>query len=99
MLFVGNQADIPAWCTHLAAFRDGALVVQGEAAAVRDAVAATLQRPPGLFRVSVEELRAERRTADNGGDALISLRGGFARYGAVEVFNGLDLEVRRGDQP
>ena len=97
LLFVGNQADIPAWCTHLAALRDGRLVVQGDAATVRSEVRAALKRPEGLFRVSVEELRAERRTADNGADTLISLRGGFARYGQVEVFNGLDLEIRRGD--
>ena len=97
LLFVGNQADIPAWCTHLAAFRDGRLVVQGDAATVHSEVRAALKRPEGLFRVSVEELRAERRTADNGADTLISLRGGFARYGEVEVFNGLDLEIRRND--
>ena len=97
LLFVGNQGDIPAWCTHLAVFRDGALVVQGEAAEVRAAAGAALQRPPGLFRVSVEELRAEQRSLDEGGDSLITLRGGFARYGEVEVFNGLDLVVNRGD--
>ena len=99
LLFVGNTADIPAWCTHLAAFRDGVLAVQGPAAETREAVVQVLRRPTPLFQVRVEELRAERREADNGeaGAALVTLVGGFACYGEVEVFRGLDLTVNRGD--
>ena len=99
LLLVGNSGDIPAWCTHLAAFRDGTLAVQGPAAETREAVWQVLRRPSTLFRVRVEELRAERREADPAGtdDLLIALVDGFARYGEVEVFSGLNLTVRSGD--
>lgn len=99
LLFVGNTADIPAWCTHLAAFRDGTLVLQGPVAETREAVIQVVQRPTPLFRVRVEELRAERREADNGsaGASLVTLTRGFARYGEVEVFCDLDFTVNRGD--
>ncbi len=66
---------------------------------MRAEVRAALKRPDGLFRVSVEELRAEQRTADNGADTSYPPAGRFARYGEVEVFNGLDLEIRRGSYP
>jgi molybdate transport system ATP-binding protein len=99
LLFVGNSSDIPSWCTHLAAFRDGSLVVQGPATETREAVQQVLRRSSALFRVRVEELRAEQREAyTNGpGDSLITLVDGFARYGEVEVFSGLNLTVRPGD--
>ena len=99
LLFVGNIADIPAWCTHLALFHDGVLAVQGPVVETREAVVQILRRPTPLFQVLVEELRAERREPENGGaDAdLVTLTGGFARYGEVEVFRGLDLTVKRGD--
>lgn len=97
LLLVGNTEDIPAWCTYLGAFKDGALAVRGPRSAVLGEIATLLRRQPPLFRVSVEELREERRTdGSNGGDCLVRLRQGFARYGEVEVFSGLDLTIDQG---
>ena len=99
LLLVNNTSDIPSWCTHLAAFQDGAIVVQGPRAEVLAPVTALLAHQPPLFRVAVEELQQERQpgNADAPGANLVTLRRGFARYGEVEVFSGLDLTVNRGD--
>ncbi|MCL2789468.1 MAG: ATP-binding cassette domain-containing protein [Desulfobulbus sp.] len=99
LILVGNSADIPQWCTHLAAFRAGTLAVQGPRAEVLAEVSGWLTSQPPLFQVTVEDFRQDRRQPEGAGDAgpnLLTLRSGFARYGAVEVFNGLDLVIDRG---
>lgn len=97
LLLVGNTEDIPPWCTHLGAFKDGTLVVRGPRSVVLDEIANLLHRQPPLFLVSVEELREERRRdGSNGDNCLVCLRQGFARYGEVEVFSGLDLTIDQG---
>jgi len=100
LLLVNNPGDLPPWCTHLGAFAEGALALQGVRGETEADIRALFSRQPPLFRVSAEELRRERRaeaTPTPEGDVLIELRQGFARYDEVEVFNGLDLVVRRGD--
>jgi molybdate transport system ATP-binding protein len=97
LTLVNNSGDIPDWCTHIGAFRDDNLVLQGPRGQVLDEVKALLRRQPPLFRVSVEELRWERQANGNGSDNLITLRHGFARYGEIEVFHELDLTINRGD--
>lgn len=99
VVLVNNAVDIPSGSTHLGLLAAGRLQVQGAAAAVREAVLAGLARQTPLFRVRVEEFRQERHRADvpPAGDNLISLRQGFARYGEVEVFSGLELIINRGD--
>lgn len=99
LILVGNTGDIPSWCTHLAAFDNGALVLQGRRDDILPRIQALLQQRPPLFQVSVEELRREGRiTARFPSDApLIHLRNGFARYGDIEVFANLDLTINQGD--
>ncbi|ADW16224.1 ABC transporter related protein [Desulfobulbus propionicus DSM 2032] len=97
LLLVNNTADIPDWCTHVGGLHAGALVVQGPRAQVLDEVRELLRRQPPLFRVSVAELRDERQMDGNGCDNLVTLRRGFARYGEIEVFSGLELTINRGD--
>jgi molybdate transport system ATP-binding protein len=98
LVLVNNAVDIPSGSTHLGLLAEGRLLIQGAAAAVREEVLATLARQRPLFHVRVDELRQERqRTAPLTGDTLISLHQGFARYGEVEVFSGLELLINRGD--
>lgn len=104
LLFLcSDAADLPPWCTHLALVQDGALVCQGQAAAIRPRLGAATRlavRTGPLFRARVEDLRpriAEEEEADGAVEPLVDLRNGFARYGEVAVFTGLDLCIRPGE--
>ncbi len=98
LVLVNNAVDIPSGSTHLGLLAEGRLLIQGAAAAVHEEVLATLARQTPLFHVHVDELRQERhRAAPLTDDTLISLHQGFARYGEVEVFSGLELLINRGD--
>ncbi len=99
LLLVNNRADMPSWCTHLGAFANGTLVIQGQRSSVLAGIEALLAGQRPLFQVSVEELRGERRldAEKMPGDNLVTLRRGFARYEDIEVFSGLDLTINRGD--
>ena len=102
LILINNSADIPPWCTHLGAFAEGALALQGPRAETEEKAKELLSRQSPLFRVSVEELRRERQTGgdrmlDAQSDVLVALRQGFARYDEVAVFNNLDLVVNRGE--
>lgn len=99
IVLINNTSDIAPWCTHLGVFKDGALVVQGARADVLAEVTALMASQPPLFQVSVEEVRSERQLGwITDLDAnLVTLRRGFARYGEIEVFTGLDLTINRGD--
>jgi molybdate transport system ATP-binding protein len=99
LLLVNNTGDIPPWCTHLGAFKNGALVVQGTRSAVLAEITTLLTHQPPLFRVAVEELRQERQTVSTSESNanLVTLRQGFARYGEVSVFSNLDLTINPGD--
>ncbi len=99
LAFVNNTGDIPPWCSHLAALRDGAMVLQGPVKEMLPQVKQLLKRPSTRFRVSVDELRKERQTAvqDDIGAQILTLRKGFARYGEVEVFDNLDLTINQGN--
>ncbi len=97
LVLVNNTVDIPTGSTHLGLLAGGLLLVQGEASTVRAEILATLAQQRPLFQVRVDEFREERRGETTSGDNLISLHQGFARYGEVEVFNGLELVINRGD--
>jgi ABC-type molybdenum transport system, ATPase component/photorepair protein PhrA len=98
LILINNSADIPDWCTHLAVFRAGTIAVQGPRADVLvDASDWSVGQLP-LFRVTVEDFRQDRRQPESTDTTeLVALRAGFARYGTVDVFNGLDLVINRGD--
>ncbi|MCL1980260.1 MAG: ATP-binding cassette domain-containing protein, partial [Proteobacteria bacterium] len=100
LILVSNRADIPDWCTHLAAFSTGTIAVQGPRAEVLTKVAGCLASQPPLFQVTVADFRQHHLPPEETGDtsaSLVSLRSGFARYGEIEVFTGLDLTIGRGD--
>jgi len=99
LVLINNTGDIAPWCTHLGVFKDGALAVRGARADVLAEVTALMASQPPLFQVSVEEVRSEQQLGwITGPDAnLVTLRQGFARYGEIEVFTGLDLTINRGD--
>jgi len=99
LVFVNNTGDVPPWCSHLAVLLEGVIALQGPVNEALPAVKTLLKQQPALFKVSIEELRKERRPDNNGdtGPNLLTLRPGFARYGEVEVFRDLDLIVNQGD--
>jgi len=98
VVLVNNSVDIPDTATHLGLFAEHRLLVQGCADEVREEVLATLARQTPLFQVSVDELKQAQSAARRvNGDNLIRLRDGFAHYGEIEVFTGLDLTINRGD--
>lgn len=97
LLLVNNSLDIPPWCSHLGLVRQGELALQGPRNEVEAEVRAGLIKGGPLFSVAVEELRGERRQPAGGDGNLITLRRGFARYGGLDVFSGLDMVVNRGD--
>ena len=97
LVLVNNSADIPDWCTHLAAFRAGTIVVQGPRADVLAEVRGWLTGQPPLFQVTVDEFCQGWRQPESADANLVALRAGFARHGAVDVFSNLDLAINRGD--
>lgn len=99
LILVSNTGDIPSWCTHLAAFRDGRLVLQGVRTEILSKVTELLRVTSSLFQISIDDLRVEGRVTDRNkaGIPLIQLYNGFASYGEIEVFSGLDLTVSQGD--
>lgn len=99
LLLVSNTGDIPSWCTHLAVFKDGRLALQGLRSDVFPEVVELLRGQSSLSQVAVDDLRQEAQVVDRSKAdiPLIQLRNGFAHYGEIEVFSGLDLTVKQGD--
>lgn len=103
ILLCSDTADLPGWCSHLALLKDGALRHAGPAARIRPLLGELFDNAAGrsqaLFQARVEDMRQEdaARRPGNDTEPLVLLRKGFARYGEVEVFKGLDLTIRTGD--
>ncbi len=98
LIFVHNIGDVPSWCTHLAVIREGLMILRGPLEETLPAARELFAKRSALFRVTVEELRGERRQEADGGSGgeLVLLRRGFAGYDGREVFRGLDLTIREG---
>lgn len=102
LLLCSDVADLPAWCSHLALVREGALCHAGVAERIRllfTSAPLASTRNQALFQAQVEHMRTavSRNTGQDDAEPLVMLRNGFARYGEVEVFKGLDLCIRPGD--
>ncbi len=102
LLFLCSDAvDLPRCCTHLALMREGSLSLCGPAADIRPLLQAAAAGTQPLFQARVEDMRANSAAGDTTTEAdsgpLVLLQGGFARYGEVEVFTGLDLCIRPGE--
>ncbi len=100
LLFLcSDAADLPRCCTHLALVREGELAHCGPTADIRPLLRAAVAQP--LFQARVEDMRADSTAGDAAteGDSepLVLLQNGFARYGEIEVFAGLDLCIRPGE--
>lgn len=90
LLLCGDPADVPAWCGHLAHLRGGRLLTGEPIGEAAD------EERGALFRADTADMRRAETPAD--ADApLVELKNGFARYGEVEVFSGLNLGIRRGE--
>lgn len=105
LLLCSDILDLPSWCTHLALVRGGVLRHSGPAEEIYPLLASTHGRTQALFQAKVEDMRQAREQGGQGGhdapagesEALVELRNGFARYGEVEVFKGLNLTIRPGE--
>lgn len=90
---VNNRGDIPEWCSHLAIMQKGRISFQGP-------LKETLQRfdnssgdaNGSLLRLDTDKIAEEDKPAE-----LVRLTNGFARYGDVEIFSGLNLKVKSGE--
>lgn len=97
VVLVNNSTDIPTGTSHLGLFAQGQLTLRGPVAACKADILQTLAKQKPLFQVRVDDLQKARPQTDPGGNNLVTLNNGFARYGDVEVFNGLNLAINRGD--
>ena len=89
LLLCGDPADVPAWCGHRAVLRNGRLQSGGSET---DAAGGEHR---ALFQAVASDMR--RAEAAETGAPLVELKNGFARYGEVEVFSGLNLTIRPGE--
>jgi molybdate transport system ATP-binding protein len=92
LVTAGNRKDIPQWCSHLAILHDGRLLFQGtrQETLRRYEASGHADSSPQL------RLQTNQKTAPPAANELIRLRNGFARYGDIEIFHGLDLTVATG---
>ncbi|MFN2354169.1 MAG: ATP-binding cassette domain-containing protein [Desulfopila sp.] len=93
LVTAGNSEDIPRWCSHLAILHDGCLAFQGtrQETLLRYEASGLADDSPQL------RLQTDRKSAPLEANELIRLRNGFARYGGVKIFQGLDLTVTTGE--
>ena len=92
MITVNNPGDIPQWCSHLAVMRQGRMILQGALAETSRLLKETLdENSDSLLHLHIDETETARTE-----DELIRLTEGFARYGEVEIFSGLNLSVKTG---
>jgi molybdate transport system ATP-binding protein len=94
LLFLLNTLeDIFPWHTHLAVLDQGQLLVAGPAANILEdaSVRALLEFNPALLPPWPEPLLQQQLS-----DPLLVLRNGKVQYAETPVFQGINLEVRRG---
>ena len=90
---VNNKGDIPKWCSHLAILQKGCISFQGR-------LKETLQRfedSNGDKNGSLLKLDTDKAAEKDTPEELVRLTNGFARYGDVEIFSGLNLKVTTGE--
>ncbi len=100
ILLLGDLTDLPPWCTHLALLQDGLIHYTGPADVIRALMGGSTGRTQAFFQANAAELRSEEteKSQQPASDApLVQLKNGFARYGEVEVFSGLNLSICPGE--
>ena len=90
---VNNRDDIPDWCTHLAILQKGRITFQGS----RQQTLQQFDEANGNDNGSQLNLNIDKTEKENTPKELVRLTDGFARYGEVEIFSGLDLTVTTGE--
>ncbi len=98
ILFVFNQSDIPAFCTHIAVMAKGSLVFQGPREKGAQWLAHELKQGIPDFQASSKDLQKAETLHHNGFDDtfLVRLNQGSAGYGGKTVFQGLTLNIAPG---
>ena len=97
LLFISDISDVPNWVTHMALIEDNAMVLSGPLAAILPSIKTRQQEEEPMFQAVVSDLHREKTSYEDAETPLIELHNGFARYGEVPVFNGLDLTIHQGE--
>ncbi len=99
VIFVYNMEDIPSWCTHAGVIAKGRLAFQGHREKVILSLEQELVKGSADFRACARELKDNLQpdplTAVR--KELICLKNGFAGYGGLKIFQGVNLTLYSGD--
>jgi molybdate transport system ATP-binding protein len=90
LVSVNNQGDIPRWCSHLAIFRQGRIMLQG----LRREVLELLEKYRTNCKNTTFQLDRTATEPEDETIMLIQLHDGFARYGDHLIFKDLKLTVQ-----
>lgn len=98
IMTLNNTGDIPLWCTHVGAFTNGTLSIQGPRKEVLPQVEQLVASALPAIEVSPAEMEGERLHHNTLQEKvpLVQLCNGFAGYGDQTVFSGLDLCISEG---
>ena len=88
LVLVHNREDIPSWCTHLGFFKDQTLHSSGLRNSVLASIPNTTTKSLDIPIVS-QDLPPETTV-------LVQLNNGFAGYGDLDLFSGLNLTINSG---
>lgn len=94
LFLLNNRDEVCHWHTHVAVMEKGELIAQGERETVLgdSAVASLLAFDPA----GLPDWPADLPGAPPA-DPLVRLRGGKVQYGDSLIFDGIDLEINRGE--
>ena len=96
LVTVNIKDDIPLWCSHLAVLHRGRLVLQGRKSDVLRQIDRVHDTGNGCADTDFEKLGVRTALSSSEKNEIISLRNGFARFGELAVFEGLDLQIHDG---
>jgi molybdate transport system ATP-binding protein len=93
IITVNNRGDIPGWCSHLAVLQKGRIRFQGP-------LQETLRRlneSGENGNTHLLNLITDKKQEVDEQVELVRLTNGFAKYGDIEIFSGLDFKVATGE--
>lgn len=99
ILFVHNQSDIPAFCTHLGVMSEGRLAFQGlKKEGEQWLLDHCLMETGADFKACLKDIKTKSSFQNPPGreTSLIDLKNGCAGYGGKPVFQNLNLTIDPG---
>ncbi len=93
LVTVNIRNDIPLWCSHLAILHRGRMILQGRRTDLIEQIDRISAIENGCSSTDFEQLGIRTTPAVSENKEIICLRNGFARFGELPVFEGLDLQI------